>query len=98
MQITIRLDRNGEYAKETVKLIDNTIYIVDESICGLSFHLLNDRYIEYAKKKYSENVIILLKLIWEHYFDFIKAINFVIQQKHCCITDVVKKGCTVSDW
>lgn len=105
MQVTIRIDGNKdyEYAKETVTLIDGVIYIVDgdvgfENVGRFSLHLLNRPYIEYAEKVYSSNYKELLELIFDNYFDVVMAI------KHCVKTGrkmeyiAGVEGLTVSDY
>lgn len=102
MEVTVRIDgnRDYEYAKQHLTLINDVIYVVETDLNGrLSLHLLNNGYITYTYSKYSENVPELLKLIKKHYHDVVMAIKFIQKMEHGLITDVADvKGLTISDW
>lgn len=102
MQVTVRIDGNKDYdyAKEHLTLIDNVIYVVEEHCNGrLSLHLLNDGYIEYAREKYSDNVPKLLELIKQHYYDVVVTIKFIQKIEHGLVEDIGGvRGFTISDW
>lgn len=101
MEVTVRIDGNKDYtyAKQHLTLIDDVIYVVEKDFGRLTLHLLNDGYIKYARREYSENVYELLKLIKDHYYDVFMAIKFVQKVEHGLIEDVGHiQGLTVSDW
>ena len=103
MEVTIRIDGNKDYdyAKETLTLINDVIYIVESNCDGrLSLHLLNDGYIKYAQTKYSDNVPELLKLIINNYYDIAMGIKFIQKSKDgSYIKNVANiQGLTISDW
>lgn len=102
MEVTVRIDGNKDYdyAKEHLTLIDNVIYVVETNLNGrLSLHLLNDGYIAYTYAKYSDNVPKLLELVKQHYYDVVMAIKFIQKVKHGIVTDVSGiQGLTISDW
>lgn len=101
MEVTVRIDgnKNYDYAKTTLTLIDNVIYVVEHDISRLSLHLLNDGYITYAYTQYSDNLPKLLELIKEHYYDIVVGIKFIQKVKHGLIENVSGiQGLTISDW
>lgn len=102
MEMTIRIDGNPdyEYAKTTLTLIDNVLYVVEHNFGGrLSLHLLNKGYIAYAYIQYSSNLPKLLELVIEHYYDIVTAMKFIEKVEHSIINDVGNvRGLTVSDW
>ena len=101
MECTIRIDGNSQYdyAKETLTLIDDVLYVVETDLNGrLSLHLLNEGYILLAKAKYSDNVPALLRLIIEQYANIVKAMK-ICQETGKTIANVgYVEGLTVSDW
>lgn len=102
MEVTVRIDGNKDYdyAKTTLTLIDNVIYVVEHNFGNrLSLHLLNDGYIAYTYIQYSDNLPKLLELIKEHYYDIVVGIKFIQKVEHGLIENVSGiQGLTISDW
>ena len=70
----VRIDGNPNYhyMKETIKIINNSIFIVDTTTTGLSYHLLLN---EYINEKKSEPLKDLLALILNNGIEVIKAVE-----------------------
>lgn len=70
----VRIDGNSNYhyMKETIKIINNSIFIVDTTTTGLSYHLLLN---EYINEKKSEPLKDLLTLILNNGIEVIKAVE-----------------------
>lgn len=101
MECIVRIDGNNqyEYAKETLTLIDDVLYVVETDLNGrLTLHLLNEGYILLAKTKYSDNVPALLQLIIQQYANIVKAMKICQKTGKTIVNVGYVKGLTVSDW